>query len=203
MQHISALQRPAAVVLISLFCISASFADALHKFRKQDAYWHHGSGWIFPRHVAGLELVRSPTQIQGNDDVAAEYTVELNGARRAAVVSVYYPESTDTGAKFITASAAMQASFQTSTCTTSQSEARFGIKQRPEIIGVKATYAPTAGSDCSRLALYFFQAPGWVVTVSATAQATDTGAAEALDTFVRELRWDTLGTDPFLHEAAE
>ena len=201
MHHKTGFPRRVAAIVVGLLFIPAGFADALHKYPNRDAYWHHGSGWVYSRQAGGLELKGSPYQIDGNDDVGAEYAMELKGARRTALVDVYYPDSAASGAKLASAKAAMQAASRPDKCATSQSEAKFAIKGHPDIVGVKTTYSSEAGADCSQLGLYFFQTSAWVVTIRTTAQATDTEAAAALDAFVRALNWNTLGTDPLLHDS--
>jgi hypothetical protein len=76
------------------------------------------------------------------------------------------------------------------------------LKRQPEITGVKVSFTPAAGKDCSRATLYFFQTAHWVITVRGTAPAADKKAEAALQDFVFALRWDTLDTDPFLHAAS-
>ena len=47
-------------MLACLVCSQAGLADPLHKFGPDGGYRHESSGWIFPRHVAGLERVDAP-----------------------------------------------------------------------------------------------------------------------------------------------
>jgi hypothetical protein len=205
------ISRPcivAAAILASFCIVPGAFADPLHQFAKQDAYWHHGSGWVYPRTVGGLQLQGSPAQLDGNDDVTAEYATELNGARRTAVVDVYYPNSAAVGAKLATAKAAVEARVnakkagEPGVCESSHSEDTFAIGEHPEIVGVKVTFEPKSAAECIQSALYFFRTPDWVITVRTTSRAADEAAAKAMDEFVRALRWDTLGTDPFLQDAS-
>lgn len=183
-----------------LFLLSPAFSDPLHKFGKQDAFWHHGSGWIFPRQVAAFELLGTPTQIEGNDDVTADYSMKVNGLSRSATVDIYYPTSAAAGAKLASAKAALQADLGAAECATPQPEGAFTLDGRAEIRGVKVSFAPAGATSCAQSALYFFQTANWVVAVRTWAPATDTDAPAALDAFVRALRWDTLGTDSSRYE---
>lgn len=176
-----------------------ALADPLHMFAKQDGYFHHGSGWIFPRDVGPFRLRGSATQLDGNDDVSGEYLMERNDARSTAFVDVYYPTSAAVGAKLDTARAAVLSSVGKG-CEPSQSEAKFTVAQRPDIEGLKVVFEPKAGTGCELAELYFFRTPKWVITVRATAPAKDAAAGKALDEFVQSLRWDSLDTDPFEHD---
>jgi hypothetical protein len=192
----------AATVFACLFFVSAGVADPVHQFSRQDAYWHHGSGWVFPRVIGPFVLEGTPMQIDGNDDVTSIYVMQSDGLRRTAAVDIYYPSSAAAGAKLATAKAAMEAGASAGSCNTSASEKPFALKGQPEITGVKVSFTSAADKDCSPATLYFFQAAHWVITVRGTAPAADHKAEAALQDFVLALRWDTLDTDPFLQSAS-
>lgn len=181
-----------AAILLGLLISPAALCDPWHKFAKQDAYWHHGSGWVFPRTVGAFVLQGSPAQIDGNEDLTSEYRMERNGARSTAFVDVYYPNSAAVGAKLDTARAASQPK-----CESSQSEGKVGVDMHPEIRGLKVVFEPKSTAECAGSVLYFFQTPQWVVTVRASGPAD-----AALDEFVQALRWDSLGTDPYDHDVS-
>ena len=183
--------RPVALLLLWLACIPAGLADAWHQFGQQDAYWHHGSGWIFPGRIGEFELVRTPYQIDGNDDVGAQYEMVVNGMPRTAEVVIYYPNSAAIGARLDTARAAMQSSSANGKPISPKRQGKFAIERRLEIVGVRTIYS---SQDVQR-GLYFFQTPNWVVTIRTQTQAADIDATKALNAFVQEQRWDTLGTD--------
>ncbi len=191
-----------AAAVASLLIAPSAFADAWHKYAKWDAFWHHGSGWIYPRNVGALELQGTPMQIDGNDDLTAEYTMTSDGTRRSAFVDVYFPDSAAVGAKLETARAAVKARAKADkdTCKSKQSEEKYAIDKHPEIVGTRIVFQPKSAAGCTRSQLYFFRSPDWVITVRTTASATDDAATKVLDEFVRALRWDTLGTDPSQHE---
>jgi hypothetical protein len=195
MQNIPHTRKIAAAFLVWLLCTPASFADAWHRFGKEDAFWHHGSGWIFPRQIGAFELLRSPYQIDGNDDVGAEYEMVVNGVRRTAFVDIYYPNSAAIWAKLDTARAAMQSRSKAGSAVRLKSEDKLAIAQRPEIMGVRTTYSSSSETGDAQLGLCFFRAANWVVTIRTSAPATDVEAVKALDAFVQAQRWDTLGTD--------
>ena len=186
--------RRAALFLLWLACIPVSLADPWHQFGNQDAYWHHGSGWIFPRHIGPFELVRSPYQIDGNDDVGAEYEMMVDGVRRTAEVAIYYPNSAAAGAKLDTAKAAIQSGANQGKLAL-ESERKLAIKLRPEIVGVQVIYSSQGDAGGIDRGLYFFQASNWIVTIRTTTEAVDTHARQAMNEFVQAQRWDTLGTD--------
>lgn len=194
------LRFVSAVVLCCLLG-AAAFGDPLHKFHHQDGYWHHGSGWVFAIAIGAFKLTRGPYQIAGNDDVGAEYAMGSNGSRRSAIVDVYYPSSADVFARFDSAKAALQATANGNECIGSSSEEGTLAVRQSQIVGVTLTIVPRSAHDCSRASLYFFQTSDWVISVRTTATATDADAGKALDDFVRALPWETLGTDPFLHDS--
>lgn len=183
------------MLLLWLMCAPATFADAWHQFGKEDAFWHHGSGWIFPRQIGGFELVRSPYQIDGNDDVGAQYEMVVDGRLRTAEVVIYYPTSAARGAKLDTARTAMQSMPSQGKPVALKSEGKLVIKQRPEIAGVTTSYFSPSDAGDRNLGLYFLQTSNWVVAIRTAAPASDSDATTALDQFIQQQRWDTLGTD--------
>lgn len=201
-QRVTIPARIAAALVACMSFVSTGFSDPLHKFRMQDAFWHHGSGWVYPRQVGALELIGSPAQIDGNDDVTAEYATKTRDARRTAIVDIYYPTSAATGAKLSTAKAALHAEINVGGCATSESEGGFALQDHPEIVGVKVALTPAQATSCSQAAIYFFRSANWIIAIRTTAAAADAGASAALDEFVRALRWDTLDTDPQLRDVA-
>jgi hypothetical protein len=62
--------------------------------------------------------------------------------------------------------------------------------------GVKINYVPEAKSPSPQTSLYFFTTDRWHVKVLVTATNT---SAEAADTFVQSLPWNTLGTESGIH----
>jgi hypothetical protein len=166
-------------MLACLMCSQPSLADPLHKFGPDGGYRHESSGWIFPRHVAGLERVDAPYLIDGNDDVGADYATVVHGARRTALVHVYHADSGASGSKLATAA----------------TQEAFAVGGVSELAGVKISGRSQIEAEGTQSVLYFFKTPAWVVTVRTTAPTADLQAAVALDEFVHALRWDTLGSD--------
>jgi len=203
MQRLSGIRRFLAATLTCLLFGSASIADPLHRFSKEDAYWHHGSGWVFPRIVASFVLEGTPGQIDGNEDVTSTYVMVSRDQRRTATLDVYLPDSAAVGAKLSTAKAAAEARANAGKCGVTSSEKRYVVGRQPQIVGVEVSFIPGAGAgaDCSRSTLYFFPTTHWVITVRGMAAASDADAAASLREFVEALRWDTLDTDPFLQSA--
>jgi hypothetical protein len=70
-------------------------------------------------------------------------------------------------------------------------ETPFGIPGKPDVQGIKVAVVPKGSTG--RLFLYFFTAPGWVVSVRATVPGGDEKPGDPMDEFVRAMRWDTLG----------
>ncbi len=172
---------------------------SLHKFAKQDAYWHHGSGWVFPRDIGPFKLRGSATQLDGNDDVSGEYLMEQNGAPTTAFVEVYYPTSAAVGAKLDTARAAIL-SRAGKGCEPSESAREVHGRQASRHRWIEGRLRAEVRKGCALSELYFFRTPNWVITVRAIAPAKDRTVGKALDTFVQGLRWDTLDTDPMEHD---
>ena len=201
MRRLSLCLKLTPAILTCFVFAPASPADPVHRFFKRDGYWHHGSGWIFPSQVAGFALGRNPSEIDGNDDVTAEYASDAKGVHRDAVLDIYSPTSGAVGAKLDTAKADLQArASQGGACEVSVKEASFAIDRHPELKGVKITFTPKKSAGCSQANLYFFHTDAWVISVRTSSVATDKDAAKAFDGFVRNQQWDTLGSDPLLHE---
>lgn len=189
---------PAALACILVSPVGS--ADPVHKFFKRDGYWHHGSGWIFPTQVAGFGLGRNPSEIDGNEDVTAEYASDAGGAHRDAVLEIYNPASAAVGAKLTTAKTDVEGRVSQGDCKVTAKEAAFAIEGHPELKGVKITFKPGKAGGCKQANLYFFQTNAWIVSVRTSAEASDKDAAKAFDAFVRSQLWETLGSDPLEHE---
>lgn len=182
---------PAALVAaaFALLWSMLALADPLHKFGGDGAWRHEGSGWMFPRQVGDFDRHDAPYTIDGNNDVGAEYATLAAGARRSALVDVYYADSAASGAT-LEGAKTMSATKRGARLI---SEQPFAVNTQHELVGIKATYEPIEGS---KAALYFFKTPHWVVTVRTTAQSDDADANTAFDELVRALPWDTLDSDP-------
>jgi hypothetical protein len=178
----------AAAMLVSFLLPHLSLADPLHKSGKRGEWRHAESGWVFAAQIAGLERVASPYTIDGNNDVGAEYAAGEASARRTAFVDIFLRDSAATGATLVGAKATLIKAGGVSQRLT---ETPFEIPGKPDLKGVKLVVSPKEGTD--RLLLYFFTAPGWVVSVRATAPADTAKPADSMDGFVRALPWDTLG----------
>jgi hypothetical protein len=176
----------AAAMLASFLLPQPSFADPLHKSGKSGEWRHADSGWVFPSKIAGLERVASPYTIDGNNDVGAEYAADDASGHRTAFVDIYLPDSAATGATLVGAKAAL-----IKAGGALQKETRFEIPGRPDLKGVKLVVSPKESTD--RLFLYFFTAPGWVVSVRATVPAGAAKPDGPIDEFVRAMPWETLG----------
>ncbi|MGC3980890.1 MAG: hypothetical protein QM808_06515 [Steroidobacteraceae bacterium] len=197
----SASVRVLACVTGLLICATTARADALHKYFKEDTYWHHGSGWLYPRHVGDFTLDGSPTQVDGNDDLSAIYKQDANDMHRLAIVDLYYPQSASKWAQLSSARAGVMVEAQNDECTVESKadEKTFVLENYPQISGVKVTFV-SLKAGCDQRALYFFRAPNWIVSVRTTSMAVDLEAVKIIDSFVRALRWDSLDTDPNLRE---
>jgi hypothetical protein len=185
-----------AAALACLLHVPTSLADPLHKSGADGAWRHHGSGWIYPRQLGGLELAGPPYTFDGNDDVGARYTATVDGQQRAAFVDVYYPDSAATGAKLDTAREAAKQMPDGGKLAQPIDERPFDLpsSSSPELRALKITYVST-GTAAPQTALYFVRTAAWVVTIRTTAAATDNDASKAMDAFVRALPWNSLGTD--------
>lgn len=182
----------AAAMLASFLLPQAGLADPLHKAGSRGDWRHADSGWIFPTRIADLERVGRPYTIDGNNDVGAEYAAGQAAELRTALVDVFLPDSAATGATLAGAKSVLtNIGTGENTPPPDPSEEPFGIPGKPDVKGVKLA-VPAAQGHGTRL-LYFFTAPGWVVSVRATLPAGDSDAGESMDTFVRAMRWDTLG----------
>lgn len=181
--------------LISWMLSPASLADPLHKFGDEGAWRHEDSGWLFPTQIGAFTRVTAPYTIDGNNDVGVQYEQVVNEARTAAVVEVYASDSAAADAKLETAKAT--AARTAGAAARLESDQPFRLDPRNELHGVKVTYTSDAGSNRSQTSLYFIATDRWIVKV--LAQEAGENAGQALDAFVHDLPWDTLGVPGNLH----
>ena len=116
-----------------------------------------------------------------------------NEEQYSATVYVYPPDSRAEDASLEGAKAAIVASLKSVPLAQSWSEGPFRAGKEPVLVGEKAFYKIGIGPDSSQTNLYYFDTGKWVVKVRLSAQKTVKGTFQALDTFVRDLPWDSLG----------
>jgi hypothetical protein len=192
------MAKALALVAVAVACWAAvpmSLADPLHKFGDQGAWRHEDSGWLFPAQIGAFTRVTAPYTIDGNSDVGARYVRVVNERRAAAVVEVYASDSAAPDAKVETAKAT--AARTAGAAARLESDQAFQLDARNELHGVKVTYTSDAGSNRSQTSLYFIENERWIVKV--LAQDAGENAGQALDAFVHDLPWDTLGEPGNLH----
>jgi hypothetical protein len=156
---------------LALLSSAGAFADPIHA-RTDGAFWHHDSGWVFPKRIGEFSLVGFPQDVAGSRDAVAHYVRDVNGVRTVASVDVYPADSaathvTPAGGPFIV------------------SEARALMAARS---------VDTAGNDASTalVGMYLVTAGEWRVSIRVSSPQGD---AEALmDAFVLGQRWETLNS---------
>jgi hypothetical protein len=192
------MAKASTLVAVAVACWAAvpmSLADPLHKFGDDGAWRHEDSGWLFPTQIGAFTRVTAPYTIDGNSDVGAQYVRVVNERRAAAVVEVYASDSAAPDAKVETAKAT--AAHTAGAAARLESDQAFQLDARNELHGVKVTYISDAGSNRSQTSLYFIASDRWIVKV--LAQDAGENAGQALDAFVYDLPWDTLGVPGNLH----
>jgi hypothetical protein len=192
------MAKALALVAVAFACWAAvpvSLADPLHKFGDEGAWRHEDSGWLFPTQIGAFTRVTAPYTIDGNNDVGVQYAQVVNQTRATAVVEVYASDSAAPDAKVETAKAS--AARTAGAAARLESDQAFRLDARNELHGVKVTYTSDAGSSRSQTSLYFITSERWIVKV--LAQDAGENAGQALDAFVYDLPWDTLGVPGNLH----
>lgn len=71
-------------------------ADPIHAVA-DGAYWHHDSGFVFPRKIGEFELVGIPQDVAGSHEAVAYYARGVAEKRTVAAISVYPVETIDLG----------------------------------------------------------------------------------------------------------
>ena len=162
------------IALLALLPQLASRADPIHAVA-DGAYWHHGSGWIFPERVGGYVRVGIPQDVAGSEDAVGWYALEEGGERRLASVDVY------------TASSAAVAELEAPLDGPLISEGAFPLTAVPGVAATRRLYSlgPTTPS---KVGLYLIRAGDWRVRICITGSDLS-----ALDSFVQSQRWEKLG----------
>jgi hypothetical protein len=85
-------------MILVLLCCAPGFAtaDPIHAIA-DGAYWHHDSGFVFPRKVGEFELVGIPQDVAGSQEAVAYYARGDAGERTVAAINVYPVEFIDLG----------------------------------------------------------------------------------------------------------
>lgn len=71
-------------------------ADPIHAIA-DGAYWHHDSGFVFPRKIGEFVLVGIPQDVAGSREAVAYYARGVADKRTLAAISVYPVEAIDLG----------------------------------------------------------------------------------------------------------
>lgn len=198
--------RPACAAAIISTCLSfaqTTLADPLHKIGGAGTYQHEDSGWLFPREVGAFSRVTPPYTIDGNNDAGARYELVVEGVRSAVAVDIYAADSAAAAAKLDGAKAAAQRGADPAAPLRVGSEAPFSVAPQHELTGIKVTFVADGPDAGSQTILYFVATQRWAVNIVAVVSTEAAQAVEAIDRFVRDQPWHTLGSDaPDLHGAA-
>lgn len=174
-------------------CLALSqmgLADTLHPAR-DGAYWHHDSGWVFPERIGPFVRIGIPQDVAGSIDIIAYYARE-DGPRITAVVDVYAADSAQNDATLAQAKASFSSELHGASV-----RAESQMKGHESSIYPVARVNFQAGTEALRTAhaLYFASARAWLVKVRVALPSDDPELVEVTDTFVRDLRWDSLGQE--------
>jgi len=161
------------IALLAALPLARLHADPIHA-RADGAYWHHGSGWIFPERMGGYVRVGVPQDVAGSEDAVAYYAIEENGVRRLASVDVYLASSTS--------AALLEAPLDGPLI----SEVQFPLAA-PGVAATRRVYS-LGESTTFVVAMYLVSAGDWRVRICITGPELS-----ALDAFVTSQHWDNLG----------
>jgi hypothetical protein len=163
------------IALLALMPQHASHADPIHAIA-DGAYWHHGSGWIFPERVAQYVRVGIPQDVAGSEDAVAWYAFQEGAERRLASVDVYVSGS----ASATTLEAPLDGPLI--------SEGTLSLMAAPALSATRRIYS-LGETTQSTVGLYVIHKGEWRVRICITGPDLS-----ALDAFVQSQRWDKLGT---------
>lgn len=187
------MPRLIAPLLAGWLCCATTFADPAHKVGDDGAWCHVDSGWMFPARVGEFTRIRPPYTIDGNNDVGAQY----QQPNAAAIVEIYAADSAAADATLIGAKA--NAARKAGELAHATADESFRIDAKQDLSGVKVSYVAEPESSGPQTHLYFFATDRWHVKVLVTAPTASANAAQAPDTFVQSLPWNTLGTESGIH----
>ena len=71
---------------------TVAMADPIHAGANGE-YWHHESGWVFPKRCGGFERIGAAQDVAGTRDAVSFYEREWNGLRVIASVHVLARDS--------------------------------------------------------------------------------------------------------------
>jgi hypothetical protein len=177
---------------IALILFRAAHAEDFEKVA-DEALRHTESGWIFPKAVGDFQRVGEPQKITGTRDCAARYDRSANGLQSTATVYLYPADSPAADASLDGAKAAIVADLKNTPLVQLWSEGPFRAGKTLPLLGEKAFYKVGIGPQSSQTNLYYFDTGKWVVKVRLSVQKTEEDTFQKLDTFVRDLPWDSLG----------
>lgn len=182
------------VLLLGLTALTAQTAYA-EPFQKQadGAVLHTASGWTFPQSIGDFQRVGDPQGIAGTPDGIANYEFVVNGNQHSATVYVYPPDSRAADASLEGAKAAIVARLKSLPLAQLWSEGPFRAGTAPVLVGEKAFYKIGIGPQSYQTNLYYFDTGKWIVKIRLSVQKTEKETFQALDTFVRNQPWDSLG----------
>jgi len=154
---------------------------------------HTASGWTFPKAVGNFQRDGDPVGIAGTHDGVANYKFAADEEQYSATVYVYPPDSPAVDASLEGAKAQIVAGLKSVPLAQSWSEGPLRVGKELVLVGEKAFYKIGIGPGSSQTNLYYFDTGKWVVKVRLSAKKSVKGTFQALDTFVRDLPWDSLG----------
>jgi len=163
------------MALLALLPQRASHADPIHAVA-DGAYWHHGSGWIFPESVGQYVRVGIPQDVAGSEDAVAWYAFQEGGERRLASVDVYVSSS------------ASAKDLEAPLDGPLISEGPLPLTAVPALAATRRIYS-LGETTQSKVGLYVVSAGEWRVRICITGPDL-----AALDAFVQSQRWEKLGT---------
>ena len=154
---------------------------------------HTASGWTFPKAVGDFQRVGDPQGIAGTRDGVANYEFTADGNQYSATVYVYPPDSPAEDASLEGAKAALVYRLKAVPLAQSWSEGPFRAGKSPVLVGEKAFYKIGIGPESYQTNLYYFDTGKWVVKFRISVQKSVKGTFQALDTFIRNQPWESLG----------
>lgn len=190
----NSLRRVFAGALVCASFAQVAHADTLHSFG--GLFWHHDSGWQFPERIGEFERVGMPQDVAGSTDVNTHYA-RVAGERVRAAIDVYAVDSALSEPTFALAKQAFERELAPRTFE-ALSETVLRVGGARSYDGTKVVFE-AADAVAPLRVLYFVPMGRWLVKVRVALPSNEPRLVDAADAFVRELRWDSLGSEAPKH----
>lgn len=167
-------------------------ADPIHVMA-DGAYWHHDSGWIFPRKIGEYTLVGIPQDLAGSSDASGWYEHVVDEVRIVASVELVAADSAADGETLISVRTRFELAARAP--GTRFSESLLELGPSAALRATRLAFSPADNTENAR-ALYFIDSGEWRIRIQISAPQGVDGLLPGADEFVSGQRWDTLAAAP-------